>query len=47
MRTLVDIPEEDLAKTKKITGEQGISRAEFVRRAVRKSLEPDTKQDIS
>jgi hypothetical protein len=45
MRTLIDLPEEDIAKIKKITEEQGISRAEFVRRAVRQSLEPQQKVD--
>jgi hypothetical protein len=47
MRTLIDIPEEDLAKIKKITAEQGISRAEYVRRALKTSLGSEPKADIS
>ncbi|ADW71059.1 ribbon-helix-helix protein, CopG family [Granulicella tundricola] len=40
MRTLIDIPEEDIAAIKQVTVALGISRAEFVRRAVSQSLEP-------
>jgi hypothetical protein len=47
MRTLIDIPEEDLAKIKKITAEQGISRAEYVRRALKTSLGSEPQSDIS
>jgi metal-responsive CopG/Arc/MetJ family transcriptional regulator len=39
MRVLIDIPEEDLKQVAKVTREQGISRAEFVRRAIKSSLE--------
>ncbi len=40
MRTLIDIPEEDLATLQNVTAKLGISRAEFVRRAVSASLLP-------
>ena len=40
MRTLVDIPEDDLKLLKTVTEKLGISRAEFVRRAVATSLAP-------
>lgn len=40
MRTLVDIPEEDLKLIKTVTKKLGVSRAEFVRRAISKSLAP-------
>lgn len=40
MRTLVDIPNEDLEVIGSVTAKLGISRAEFVRRAVRASLVP-------
>jgi metal-responsive CopG/Arc/MetJ family transcriptional regulator len=40
VRTLVDIPEEDLAVIQNVTETLGISRAEFVRRAVTASLVP-------
>jgi metal-responsive CopG/Arc/MetJ family transcriptional regulator len=40
MRALVDIPDEDLKLLKGVTKKLAISRAEFVRRAIAKSLEP-------
>jgi hypothetical protein len=40
MRTLVDIPAEDLELLNGVTKTLAISRAEFVRRAIQKSLEP-------
>ena len=40
MRTLVDIPEEDLKLLKIVTKKLSISRAEFVRRAIAASLAP-------
>ena len=40
MRTLVDIPEDDLKLLNTVTKKLGISRAEFVRRAVATSLAP-------
>ena len=40
MRTLVDIPAEDLDLLNGVVKTLAISRAEFVRRAIRKSLEP-------
>lgn len=40
MRTLVDIPEEDLKLLNGVVKTLDISRAEFVRRAISKSLEP-------
>ena len=40
MRTLIDIPEEDLATLQNVTAKLGISCAEFVRRAVSASLLP-------
>jgi len=40
MRTLVDIPEEDLDLLNGVVKTLAISRAEFVRRAISKSLEP-------
>lgn len=40
MRTLVDIPEEDLHLLNGVARKLAISRAEFVRQAIRKSLEP-------
>jgi hypothetical protein len=45
MRTLIDIPEDDLAKIKKITEERGISRAEYVRRVIKDALQPGEKAD--
>ena len=45
MRTLIDIPEEDIEKIKKITDQEGISRAEYVRRAIKTSLQPIEKPD--
>lgn len=44
MRTLVDIPEEDLKLLKTVTRKLGVSRAEFVRRAIAKSLAPHRKR---
>lgn len=44
MRVLVDIPEEDLDDLKRATKKLGISRAEFVRRAVANSLAPHRKK---
>ena len=40
MRTLVDIPEEDLKLLNVVTRKLSISRAEFVRRAIAASLAP-------
>ena len=40
MRTLVDIPEKDLKLLNGVAKTLAISRAEFVRRAIAKSLEP-------
>lgn len=40
MRTLVDIPNEDLKLMDGVVKKLSISRAEFVRRAIAKSLEP-------
>ena len=40
MRTLVDIPDEDIKLLKTVTKKLAISRAEFVRRAVASSLAP-------
>jgi hypothetical protein len=40
MRTLVDIPAEDLKLINGVVKTLDISRAEFVRRAISKSLEP-------
>jgi hypothetical protein len=40
MRTLVDIPTEDLKLLNGVVKTLAISRAEFVRRAISKSLEP-------
>jgi len=40
MRTLVDIPEEDLELLNGVVKTLDISRAEFVRQAISKSLEP-------
>jgi hypothetical protein len=47
MRVLIDIPEEDLKQVAKVTREQGISRAEFVRRAIKSSLEAKPPSDLS
>jgi metal-responsive CopG/Arc/MetJ family transcriptional regulator len=47
MRTLVDIPEEDLERLAKATKQQGISRAEFVRRAIKASLQSRPAADLS
>jgi len=41
MRTLIDIPDETLERIKLRTKEQGISRAEYVRRALKTSLASD------
>ncbi len=40
MRTLVDIPEDDLSLLNKISRERQISRAELVRTAISSYLEP-------
>jgi metal-responsive CopG/Arc/MetJ family transcriptional regulator len=40
MRTLIDIPEEDLSLLKTVAKKLSISRAEFVRQAVSASLAP-------
>ncbi len=40
MRTLVDIPTEDLELIDGVVKKLSISRAEFVRRAIARSLEP-------
>jgi hypothetical protein len=40
MRTLIDIPDEDIKVIGSVTAKLGISRAEFVRRAVAASLVP-------
>ena len=40
MRTLVDIPEDELDLLNGVVRKLDISRAEFVRRAISKSLEP-------
>ena len=38
MRTLVDIPDDDIAIINAVTKAQSISRAEFIRRAIAQSL---------
>jgi hypothetical protein len=40
MRTLIDIPEEELTLLTSLSKQRGISRAELVRRAVSAYLEP-------
>jgi hypothetical protein len=40
MRTLIDIPEEDLKLLNQVAKKMSISRAEFVRRSVATSLAP-------
>jgi len=40
MRTLVDIPDEDLKLLDRVVKRLSISRAEFVRRAIARSLSP-------
>lgn len=40
MRTLIDIPDEDIEVIGSVTAKLGISRAEFVRRALTASLAP-------
>ena len=40
MRTLIDIPEEDLVLLRQISKAEGVSRAELVRRAISASLAP-------
>lgn len=40
MRTLIDIPDEDLNVLNGVAKKLAISRAEFVRQAIAKSLEP-------
>jgi metal-responsive CopG/Arc/MetJ family transcriptional regulator len=40
MRTLIDIPEEDIELLDQVVKRLGLSRAEFVRRAVATSLAP-------
>jgi len=44
MRTLVDIPDDDLAN--KVVKAQSISRAEFIRRAIAQSLTAHRKTQI-
>jgi Arc/MetJ-type ribon-helix-helix transcriptional regulator len=44
MRTLIDIPKEDLELIREITQEEGISRAEFVRQSIRASLDQKLSQ---
>ncbi len=46
MRTLVDIPDEDLAVINKVIKAQSISRAEFIRRAIAQSLTAHRKTQI-
>ena len=46
MRTLVDIPDDDLALINAVTKAQSISRAEFVRRAIAQSLSTHRKAQI-
>ncbi len=40
MRTLVDIPEDDLKLLKELSAKEGVSQAELVRRAIEVSLAP-------
>ena len=44
MRTLVDIPDEDLKLIAKVVKRRSISRAEFVRRAIDAALAPYRKK---
>jgi metal-responsive CopG/Arc/MetJ family transcriptional regulator len=44
MRTLVDIPEEDLKLIRKVVKRRAISRAEFVREAIGAALAPYRKR---
>ena len=44
MRTLIDIPEEDLKLLNQVARKLSISRAEFVRRSVAASLAPHRKK---
>jgi hypothetical protein len=44
MRTLIDIPEEDLKLLTQVAKKLSISRAEFVRRSVAASLAPHRKK---
>ena len=46
MRTLVDIPEDDLAIISRVTKAQSISCAEFIRRAIAQSLASYRKTQI-
>jgi metal-responsive CopG/Arc/MetJ family transcriptional regulator len=46
MRTLVDIPDDDLAVINKVVKAQSISRAEFIRRAIAQSLTAHRKAQI-
>ena len=46
MRTLVDIPDGDLAVINKVIKAQSISRAEFIRRAIAQSLTAHRKTQI-
>ncbi len=46
MRTLVDIPDEDLAIINSVVKAQSISRAEFIRRAIAQSLTAHRKIQI-
>lgn len=44
MRTLVDIPDEDIKLISKVVKKRSISRAEFVRRAIDAALAPYRKK---
>ena len=46
MRTLVDIPDDDLAIINSVVKAQSISRAEFIRRAIAQSLSTHRKAQI-
>jgi len=46
MRTLVDIPDDDLAIINSVVKAQSISRAEFIRRAIAQSLTTHRKTQI-
>ncbi len=46
MRILVDIPDDDLAIVNSVVKAQSISRAEFIRRAIRQSLAAHRKTHI-
>lgn len=46
MRTLVDLPEEDITLLSKLAKDASVSRAELVRQAVAKFLEPHRKTSV-